>query len=100
MFKDCYQKYLTNDEFFNIFRYDKHLLLTLLENIIFSFNKIIALRIKYNFTSNYARYFINEISPFLDSNYIQGIAAQSLTTNDFYEENRKIGENEKKKYAN
>ena len=81
----------SNFEIFNLFKSNKRILLSLIEERIFVIDKNIAKIIKNGKYKDrkYIEYFFNEMKPFLNKKEIKEIKIP-----DNYDENRKNGENE------
>ena len=67
-------EYFSNDEIFEIFKYNKRILLFLVEEKIMTFNEYIVSEItrnEFNYQKQYAQYFAPEIRPFITKEFIQ-----------------------------
>lgn len=107
VFQEDIKKFYTNSEIFNIFRGNKRILLSLLEQGTMVIDEYVAKKIiSYDYMkSKYPHYFSPEIKPFINEKWFPKYNPNSLITDEWVEEikkelpenfyeNRKIGENE------
>ncbi|KAK8845164.1 hypothetical protein M9Y10_021346 [Tritrichomonas musculus] len=99
-FKEDIKKYLSNSEIFEFFKYNKRILLFLIEEKILVIDMYIALQIACNefVDQKYSEYFAPEVKPFITDELIDKLGGQKEETakehDKYFFEKRKEGEND------